>query len=138
VSGRQLAPDERAAALAAWSPGAAEAFREAAEGFGFYLDYTPGSLGEVERLITEKLSDRKGMPKKKWHDMAGATGAYLAEVILRNVGGSWGFNTEMDAGGIQLPGGTWIFPLHKSRKRYEDGPGDDLVACFAVVSEQAR
>jgi hypothetical protein len=62
----------------------------------------------------------------------------LAEVILRNVGGRWGFESEMDAGGIQLPSGTWVFPLHKSRKRYEDGPGDDFVSYFTVISEKAR
>jgi 2,4-dienoyl-CoA reductase-like NADH-dependent reductase (Old Yellow Enzyme family) len=27
------------------------------------------------------------------------------------------------------------FPLHKSRKRYEDGPGDDFVAYYSAIAE---
>ena len=126
---------ERAASLAAWSPEAAEAFRSVAAEYGFELDYSPESLGDVERLIPEKFSGRRGKPKKRWRDMSGTTGAYVAEVILRNIGGAWGFESEFQAGGIQLPSGTWIFPLHKSRKRYEDGPGDDFVSYYAVVAE---
>lgn len=128
-------PGGRAASLAAWSPEAAEAFRSVAAEYGFELDYSPESLDDVERLISEKFSGRRGKPKKKWRDMSGTTGAYVAEVILRNIGGAWGFESEFQAGGIQLPSGTWIFPLHKSRKRYEDGPGDDFVSYYAVVAE---
>ncbi len=127
-------PSERAASLAAWYPDAAEAFRSVAADYGFDLDYSPESLVDVERLITEQFSGRRGKPKKKWHDLSGTTGAYVAEVILRNIGGVWGFETEFQAGGVQLPSGTWVFPLHKSRKRFEDGPGDDLVAYYSVIA----
>jgi hypothetical protein len=124
---------DRAASLAAWSPGAAESFRELANDLGFQLDYSAQSLSEVERMITEEFSDRSGVPKEKFHDLVGATGAYVAEVILRNVGGEWGFEPEFEAGGIQLPSGTWVFPLHKSRKRFEEGPGDDFVSYYTVL-----
>jgi hypothetical protein len=128
-------PDERAASLAAWSPEAAEAFRSLAADHGFDLDYSPESLADVERLITEKFSGRGGKPKKRWRDLSGTSGAYVAEVILRNIGGTWGFQSEFQAGGIQLPSGTWVFPLHKSRKRYEDGPGDDFVSYYSVIAD---
>ena len=126
-------PEERAAGLAAWSPDAAESFRDLASDLGFHLDYSPDSLSQVERMILDKFSDRRGRPKKKFHDLAGVTGAYVAEVILRNVGGEWGFEPEWQAGGIRLHSGTWVFPLHKSRKRYEDGPGDDFVSYYTVL-----
>ncbi len=119
------------------SPGAAEAFRRVDADFGYELGHTPASLSEVERLITQKFSDRKGMPRKKWHDLAGTTGAYLAEVLLRHVGGRWAFRSELDAAGIEFASGKWVFPLHKSRKRYEDGRGDDFVSYFTVVTEDA-
>ena len=130
----ELTPVERAQGLAEWSPGAAEAFRELAAEMGFELDYSPESLSQVEQLITA-LPARKGRPKKQYRELAGVTGAYLAEVILRNVSGEWGFETEWDAGGIRLPSGTWVFPLHKSRKRYEDGPGDDFVSYYMALGQ---
>jgi hypothetical protein len=132
----ELSPEARVAELREWSPQAAEAFRSAAAEFGIELDYSAESLGEVERLIGENFSDRRGNPKRKWRDMSGTTGAYVAEVILRQLGGEWDFEPEFQAGGIRLPSGTWVFPLHKSRKRYEDGPGDDFVSYFQVLAER--
>jgi hypothetical protein len=44
-----------------------------------------------------------------------------------------GFEREFQAGGIRLRSGTWVFPLHKSRKRFEDGTGDDFVSYCMVI-----
>jgi hypothetical protein len=133
----ELTPEERAAGLTAWSPDAAESFRAFAADMGFELDYSPESLSQVERLITEALSGRNGKPKRKYRELSGVTGAYVAEVILRNIGGEWGFEPEWEAGGIRLPSGMWVFPLHKAGKRYEDGPGDDFASYYMVVKRDA-
>jgi hypothetical protein len=135
VSDPEPTPQERVRFLAEWSPEAAESFREVAADFGYDLDYSPASLTEVERLISEELSGRRGVPKKKYRDLAGVAGGYLAEVILRNIGGEWAFESKFEAGGIRLPSGTFVFPLHKSRKRYEDGPGDDFVSYYTVLEQ---
>lgn len=109
-------------------------FCEFAADMDFELDYTPASLSEVERLINA-LPGRKGKPKKEYRDLAGITGGYLAEVILRSIGGEWAYEPEWEAAGIRLPSGTHVFPLHKSRKRYEDGPGDDFVSYYRVLEQ---
>jgi hypothetical protein len=132
VEAEQPTPEEREEFLRGWSPDAAEGFREVAADMGFDLDYSPASLARVEELINT-LPGRKGTPKKQYRELSGVTGAYLAEVILRNVGGEWAWEDELEAGGIRLPSRTFVFPLHKARKRYEDGPGDDLVSYYAVI-----
>jgi hypothetical protein len=127
-------PEERIAFLESWSVETAEAFRALAADFDVDLDYSPESLGEVERLIRENLTDRRGRVKKKHHDLAGATGAYVTEVILRNVGGTWDWEPEWAVAGIRLPSGSFTAPLAKSRKRYEDGEGDDFVSYYHVLA----
>jgi len=139
MSSGDQSPEERIAYLKSWSPETAEAFRELALDFDVSLDYSPESVNEVERLITENFTDRRGRVKKKHHDLAGATGAYVTEVILRNLGGEWDWEPEWHIGGIRLPSGSFTSPLAKSRKRYEDGPGDDFVSYYHVLAqEEAR
>ena len=128
-------PDARVAALRAWSPEAAEEFRRLAADFGIELDYTPGSLAEVERLIAENFSGRGGKVKRKWRDLSGATGAYVTEVLLRNLGGEWAWEPEWEVGGIRLPSGAFTAPLAKSKKRYEDGPADEFVSYYRALEE---
>src|SRR5215216_7725922 len=103
MSSGDQSPEERIAYLKSWSPETAEAFRELALDFDVSLDYSPESVNEVERLITENFTDRRGRVKKKHHDLAGATGAYVTEVILRNLGGEWDWEPEWHIGGIRLP-----------------------------------
>jgi hypothetical protein len=136
MSSHEPSPEERIAELEKWSAETAEAFRDLAADFGVNLDYSPESLGEVERLITENLTDRRGRVKKKHHDLAGATGAYVTEVILRNLGGKWDWEPEWEVAGIRFSSSGFTAPLAKSRKRYEDGPGDDFVSYYYVLAQQ--
>ena len=134
MSANEQSPEERISALAEWSPETAEAFRDLAADFGVTLDYSPESLREVERLIGENFTDRHGRVKKKHYDLSGATGAYVTEVILRNIGGRWDWESEWEVGGIRLPSGAFTAPLAKARKRFEDGAGDDFVSYYYVLA----
>ena len=123
------------ASLEEWSPRAAEAFREAASEFGVELDFSPESLRDVERLIKENFSTRRGTVKKKWRDLSGTTGAYVTEVILRSLGGRWDWEPSFEVAGVRLPSGAFTAPLAKSRKRYEEGEGDDFVSYYHALKQ---
>jgi hypothetical protein len=99
------------------------------------LDYSPDSLREVERLVRENFTDRRGRVKKKWRDLSGATGAYVTEVILRNLGGGWDWEPEFHVAGVRLPSGAFTALLAKSRKRYEEGEGDDFVSYYYALAQ---
>ena len=133
--------DDRAARIAqlvAWSREAAQEFRALANDWGVYLDYSPESLDDVERLIRARLTGRGEKPKRRFRDLAGATGAYVSEVIVRNLGGRWAWNEELDVGGLRLPSGAFTAPLAKSRKRFDDGEGDDLAAYYRALADYER
>lgn len=135
VSAHDQTPEQRVAFLKEWSRETAEMFRDLASDFGVTLDYSPESLGEVERLITENFTDRRGRVKRKYYDVAGATGAYVTEVILRNLGGRWDWEPEWEVAGVRFPSGAFTAPLAKSRKRFEEGAGDDFVSYYQVLAE---
>jgi hypothetical protein len=137
VSTHDETPEQRIALLKDWSPEAAETFRDLASDFGVDLDYSPESLREVERFISENFADRHGRVKRKHRDLSGATGAYLTEVILRNLGGHWDWEPEWEVAGIRFPDGGFTSPLAKSRKRFEDGPGDEFVSYYQMLAETA-
>ena len=135
MTSEEHTPKERVRWLEQWSPETAEAFCEAALEYGITLDYSPESLGEVERLIRENFTDRRGRVKKKWRDLSGAIGAYVTEVILRNLGGRWDWEPEFEVAGVRLPSGAFTAPLAKSRKRLEEGEGDDFVSYYYVLAD---
>jgi hypothetical protein len=59
---------------------------------GYDLDYSEASLPTVERIIDAEFSDwrpwRRGKAKKANVPVASLVGAYVGEVMVRNLGGS--------------------------------------------------
>jgi hypothetical protein len=130
-------PEQRVAFLKEWSRETGEMFRDLASDFGVNLDYSAESLREVERLITDNFTDRRGRVKRKYRDLSGATGAYVTEVILRNLGGHWDWEPEFEIAGVRFPSGGFTAPLAKARKRFEDGAGDEFVSYYQMLTETA-
>src|SRR5437016_1246452 len=108
--------------------------------FKINLDYSEGSLEEVERLLArfhdELTSANAG---SKLEEMARIWGGYLGEVVRRRFGGEW--SIESYPGGDFLivalnVGGSRLFPSMKVHKRLSDGAGENLWSFYQMMREK--
>jgi hypothetical protein len=126
---------------------------------GFEFDYSPESIKALENVLSgmyrkfprglwAKLTRRTITEAQIW-DKGVSWGAYLGEVIRRNLGGRWvcriatdpalgmshpyAVAPEKSAQFIVLPSGGVIAPLSKVFKRLADGPADDVVSYYWMV-----
>ncbi|MGD9918461.1 MAG: DUF6278 family protein [Paenirhodobacter sp.] len=108
---------------------------------GVTLDYSVESLAFVDRLLGQfhDGGDRaQAMPKT-----VASASCYLGEVIRRHAGGVWIRPEESDAPEVmRFPlmmriGSASIVPFFKVAKRIDNGPEDDLVFYYAVVTKTA-
>jgi hypothetical protein len=105
------------------------------------LDYSEQSVETLEEMIDRQFRDwrpwRRGKVARKNLPIASLVGAYLGELVIRHVGGRWGWMPEFDVAAVQLPSGTWTSPPAKAQKRFVDGQQDDLVAYYRVLKADA-
>jgi hypothetical protein len=101
------------------------------------LDYSEHSVETLEEMIEKQFGDwrpwRGGRPAKKNLPVASLVGAYLGEVMIRHLGGHWGWMPEFDVAAVELPGGTWTSPPAKAQKRFLNGKEDDLVFYYEAM-----
>jgi len=107
----------------------------------FELDFSEQSIRTLEDMIDRQFGDwrpwRRGRVAKKNIPIASLVGAYLGEVMIRQVGGHWGWMPDFDVAAVQLPSGTWTSPPAKAHKRFLDGKEDDLVFYYEALKAQA-
>jgi hypothetical protein len=88
----------------------AEEFVALMRGLGWELDFSERSVRTLEEMVEQQLEDwrpwRSGKVAKKNLPIASLVGAYLGEVMIRHLGGHWGWMPEFDVAAIQLPSGT--------------------------------
>ena len=105
------------------------------------LDYSERSVRTLEEMIERQFEDwrpwRGGKVAKKNLPIASLVGAYLGEVMIRNLGGHWGWMPEFDVATVQLPSGTWTSPPAKAQKRFANGKEDDLTVYYEALKSQA-
>jgi hypothetical protein len=105
------------------------------------LDYSEESIRTLEDMIDRQFADwrpwRSGKVAKKNLPIASLVGAYLGEVMIRHVGGRWGWMPDFDVAAVQLPSGTWTSPPAKAQKRFLSGEEDDLVVYYQALKSQA-
>jgi hypothetical protein len=110
-------------------------------GLGWELDFSERSVRTLEEMIEQQFEDwrpwRSGKVAKKNLPIASLVGAYLGEVMIRNLGGHWGWMPEFDLAAIQLPSGTWTSPPAKAQKRFVDGKEDNLAFYYEALKTQA-
>ena len=118
----------------------ANEFVEFARESGHELDYSEQSLRTVERIIDSEFADwrpwRRGRAKKASVPVASLVGAYVGEVMVRNLGGAWGWMPEYEVAAVQTPAGGWTSPPAKARKRFINGKEDDLVFYYEVLKRE--
>lgn len=104
------------------------------------LDYSPESLGLVDRIIEGFRDDNLGT------EQIGETlfgfGCYVGEVFVRNTGGVWrnASETPMDAFAgvplvIEMLDKSIVNPIGKVFKRLENGDVDNLAYFYQVFAK---
>ncbi len=119
----------------------ADDFVRSMRDFDWELDYSEQSIRMLEEMIDRQFADwrpwRSGKVAKKNLPIASLVGAYLGEVMIRHVGGHWGWMPDFDVAAVQLPSGTWTSPPAKAQKRFLNGKEDDLVFYYEALKSQA-
>jgi len=104
---------------------------------GYAADLRPASLRELDRFFDENTRHgrpiQRGLPSKDLGRRVFAIGAYIGEVIRRDLGGEW-HGEDSDPHGevsmeLRLPSGRVIWPMQRCMKRLVNGPEDGLAAC---------
>jgi hypothetical protein len=109
----------------------------AARNFGVTLDWSEGSVRQVEQMLG-RLHDemaRAQPPQEAVWGFAKSFGSYVGEVLRRHHGGEWGTVT-MDGQsfpGLQQAGGDLCWPWGKSHNRLINGPEDNVWHYYSVL-----
>jgi hypothetical protein len=122
------------------APRMAELVAKALTSDGYGADFTPASLWEIDRFFDEQT--RKGGPRR-WGLLAKDTGvrlfsigAYVGEVVRRDVGGEWEADDEDEQAelnlALRLPDDSVVWPVQRAIKRMRNGAEDGIVA-YAVA-----
>lgn len=124
---------EDAVVAAAW-------VAEALTSSGYRADFSPTSLGQVDRFLDEQSWN--GSPKPGGllaTDTGGrlfALGAYVGEVLLRELGGSWRADEaapDSEEGLVAvLADGYVVWPVQRVMKRYVEG-AENSIAAYGVA-----
>jgi hypothetical protein len=105
------------------------------------LDYSEESVQTLEEMIDGQFEDwrpwRSGKVAKKNLPVASLVGAYLGELMIRHLGGHWGWMPDFDVAAVKLPSGTWTSPPAKAQKRFLNGKEDDLAFYYQATKSQA-
>ena len=119
----------------------AEDFVRSMRDVDWELDYSEESIRTLEEMIDHQFADwrpwRNGKAAKKNVPIASLVGAYLGEVMIRHVGGHWGWMPDFEVAAVKLRSGTWTSPPAKAQKRFLNGEEDDLVFYYEALKSQA-
>ena len=116
--------------------GASEWIAQALQSSGYAADFTPPSLWEIDRFFDEQSADgepnRKGLLSESLGSRMFAIGAYVGEVLRRELGGEWvGDDDDPEVEiNVALQGvdGSVCWPVQRVMKRLQNGPEDGIAA----------
>jgi hypothetical protein len=112
---------------------AAEHVRAVQRLTGIELDYSPASLEICDRLVDEGWSD--GAPARV-DAVVNLFGAYLGEVIIRNLGGQWAIDEKFGlcVAGIGKIGGRAL-PVVQAGRRFMQGRQALLSSYYRSIAD---
>jgi hypothetical protein len=108
---------------------------------GYRADFAPASLAEIDRFLDEQCADgqptRGGLLAEDTGRMLFAVGAYVGEVLRREMGGEWhpaAPHSDSELGlSLVLPDRSVVWPVARVMKRYVDGPDEGIAAYGAAL-----
>ena len=99
-------------------------------GFGLELDYSPGTLGQLDDFVDTHCGSGSADDHST---LIVGMGCYLGEVVIRNHGGHWSADEEFFHSPAVVIAGkleTRAFTLSRVWRRFEYGTEQSLVAYY--------
>lgn len=115
------------------------------EADGYKLDFSIGSLLEIDRFFEKHLTDgrprRGGRLSKNYGAIIFSISSYIAQTLIKNVPGSVLITDERDPQGeinfaVEFPDGTRCWPAQKAIKRIQNGLEDGIYPYAFNLTEQ--
>jgi hypothetical protein len=115
---------------------ASEWISRALQSSGYRADFSPQSLREIDRFFDEHSANGAaksgGLLSKDLGSRIFAVGAYIGEVVRRNVGGEWmGDDNDPEVEiniKLHLSNGMSCWPVQRAMKRFKNGEEDGIMA----------
>lgn len=111
---------------------AQEAVRAAQKQFGVRLDFTPHSIGALERLLEGQAAVDLDFQSRLW-------GSYFGEVMRFRWDGEW-LLARYPGGQAAVPtlevGGSRLYPTMKIYRRLTLGPAENVLAFYHMVAKR--
>lgn len=128
------------------APDAARWIAEALTSSGYVADFSPASLGEVDRFFDEQSDGGRPRPGGLLAADTGrrlfALGAYVGEVLLRELGGSWrapeAAPDSEEGLMVVLPDGSVVWPIERALKRFVEGAENGIAAYGVALGVPVR
>lgn len=111
---------------------ALDAVDHAKASFGVALDWSDGSIANVETILARLHADYVKSKAQISDDVvamiAKAYGSYIGEVYRRNHGGEWGMMTldGLDFPAVKARSGAAFWPIGRVTNRIKNGSGDNV------------
>ena len=103
---------------------------------GYRADFTPSSLGEIDRFFDEHsqagTAKTGGLLSQDLGQRIFAVGSYIGEVVRLELGGEWVAEDNDPQAEItvalHLPNGTRFWPIERAMRRFKNGAEDGIAA----------
>jgi hypothetical protein len=106
----------------------AEVFRSGSKAEGVPFGWGPDEADRLDGLCDAFLAT--GPTAERRHSVVMSMGAFLGELLVRNGGGLWAYDTKENAAVVVLPNGLRAFPHNKVAKRLDLGPEQSISAFY--------
>ena len=115
----------------------AQIFLEGAARSGDTLGWQASEVHHLDALCDEYLAT--GLPEEGFGRMALVMGAYLGELITRNVGGAWRYDRRFRCPRLDMAGGRKVYPQNRVGRRLALGRDYSLADFYqlAVTGQKA-
>jgi hypothetical protein len=108
---------------------------------GYRVDFSAASLWEVDRFLEEQTSSGKpkrwGLLSRDLGTRLFSLGAYVGDVVRREVGGEWRVDDDDPHAEVnvqlRLPDGSVVWPVQRVMKRLTNGAEDGIAAYASVL-----
>jgi len=113
---------------------------------GYKADFSIESLREIDRFFDDHSANGKSEPDGLLAEQTGARlfalGAYVGEVLRRNLGGTW-YGEDADPKAeinieVHFGPDAKIWPVQKIMKRFANGPEDSIYPYGRVIESYVR
>lgn len=106
---------------------------------GYNADFSLESLREIDRFYDEQNCPG-GLLSTNVGSRLFSIGAYIGTVIVKETGGKWITDDDHPEGEIyveiELPDGSYIQPVIRAMKRYQNGSEDGIYAYGYVICKK--